>query len=345
MTYLLECTHLSKSYNGVPVLRQVNLAARAGQLMALLGPSGCGKTTTLRLIAGFEWPDSGTISIKGRVVASETVRVPAEERRVGMVFQEYALFPHLDVAGNIAFGLRGAEKQQRVADMLALVGLQDFAKRMPHELSGGQQQRIALARALAPQPDVLLLDEPFSNLDTALRAQVRSEVRAILKQSGITAIFVTHDQEEALSLADVVAVMMDGHIAQVAEPQQLYHQPASREVAAFVGEANFLPGEARGNTVSTILGELMLAKPAQGRVEVLIRPEALRLDTNRVGGGVKPSPTARILWREFYGHDQRIGLTLADGTTVVARADSALIFAEGDAVHVSVTAPVRAFPR
>lgn len=336
----LEITSLSKSYNQTPVLQHVSLSVKAGQIVALLGPSGCGKTTTLRLIAGFEWPDAGTIAIKGRVVASETVRVPAEDRRVGMVFQEYALFPHLSVNDNIAFGLKGSsrEKQARAAEMLALVGLSDLGGRMPYELSGGQQQRIALARALAPQPDILLLDEPFSNLDAALRGQVRAEVRAILKRAGITCIFVTHDQEEALSLADEVAVMLAGRVAQVASPQRVYRHPATPQVATFVGEANFLPGEANGERVECALGHLRLDEPARGSVSVMLRPEWLRLD------GDESNPAAVIEWREFYGHDQRIGLRLADGTALVARADSADEHNPGDTVRVSVRSVVRAFP-
>ncbi|MBZ0281397.1 MAG: ABC transporter ATP-binding protein [Anaerolineae bacterium] len=335
----LEIAHLSKTYQGTSVLRDVSLSVRAGQIVALLGPSGCGKTTTLRLIAGFEWPDSGTIVINGREVASESVRVPAEDRRVGMVFQEYALFPHLSAADNITFGLKGSsrEKQTRAAEMLALVALPDVADRMPYNLSGGQQQRIALARALAPQPDILLLDEPFSNLDAALRGQVRTEVRSILKQAGITCVFVTHDQEEALSLADEVAVMMNGRVAQIATPQQLYHYPASQEVAAFVGEANFLPGEAHGETVECVLGRLPLDKPAYGAVTVLIRPEWLRLSHG--------DSQAVITWREFYGHDQRIGIRLADGTTLVVRSDASDDYAVGESVGVHVPVTVRSFPR
>lgn len=340
MPYALECLSLTKSFNGTPVVRHVTLVVRVGQLLALLGPSGGGKTTTLRLIAGFEWPDSGTIKINGRVVASDTVRVPPEERRVGMVFQEYALFPHLDVAGNIAFGLRAAsgEKNRRVNEMLALVGLESFARRMPYELSGGQQQRVALARALAPQPDILLLDEPFSNLDTALRSQVRAEVRAILKTAGITCVFVTHDQEEALSLADEVAVMLDGQVAQVAEPQQLYRHPASRAVAAFIGESNFLPGQADGDHALCTLGRLPLEKNARGAVDLLIRPESLRL------GEAEGYTRGEILWREFYGHDQRIGVQLADGTQLVARAESEQSFRPGQVVGVRVQGSVIAFP-
>jgi iron(III) transport system ATP-binding protein len=330
----LDITHLSKSYAGTPVLREVNLTVRAGQIMALLGPSGCGKTTTLRLIAGFEWPDRGSITINGRLVASPDARIPAEQRRVGMVFQEYALFPHLTAADNVAFGLKGS-KPARVAEMLALVGLPDIGARMPFELSGGQQQRIALARALAPQPDILLLDEPFSNLDAALRGQVRAEVRAILKHSGITCVFVTHDQEEALSLADEVAVMLDGRVAQTDTPQALYRRPATREVAAFVGEANFLPGEADGDFVECSLGHLPLDEPARGAVTVLLRPEWLRLGAE--------GTQAVVTWREFYGHDQRIGVRLADGTTLVARSDAGGDCTPGEMVGVRVEGVVRAF--
>lgn len=341
MTYTLECHNLSKAYGRQQVLNNVSLSARSGQIVALLGPSGGGKTTTLRLIAGFDWPDNGRIIINGRVVASENVRIPPEDRRIGMVFQEYALFPHLDVAGNIGFGLNGTRQQQRerIAEMLALVGLVDYAQRMPYELSGGQQQRIALARALAPAPDIVLLDEPFSNLDTALRAGVRAEVRSILKQSVTTCIFVTHDQEEALSLADEVAVMLDGSVAQMADPQILYRFPASREVAAFVGETNFLPGEAAGDSVTCALGRLPLAQAAYGAVEVLLRPEALLLRPEA------DTPGGEITWREFYGHDQRLGVRLDDGTTLIARADSEQVLNPGLRVGVVVANPVQVFPR
>jgi iron(III) transport system ATP-binding protein len=318
------------------VLRGVSLTARAGTITALLGPSGCGKTTTLRLIAGFEFPDSGRISINGRVVADDKTRIPAEDRRVGMVFQEYALFPHLSVGDNIAFGLKGSarEKQARVDELLNVVGLADLGGRMPHALSGGQQQRVALARALAPQPEILLLDEPFSNLDAALRSQVRTDVRSILKAAGITCVFVTHDQHEALSLADEVAVMFDGRIAQIAAPHVLYHQPVDRNVAAFVGESNFLPGLAEGSYVTCPLGRLPLVEAQQGRVFVLIRPEAILL-------GERGS-NAQVIWREFYGHDQRVGLRLDDGKRIVARVSADAIYEVGQIVGVSVKAPVRA---
>jgi iron(III) transport system ATP-binding protein len=340
MPYPLECRDLTKSYDGARVLNGVSLHVHSGQIMALLGPSGCGKTTTLRLIAGFEFPDSGKIVINGRTVASESAQIPAEDRRVGMVFQEYALFPHLKVSDNVAFGLRGSsrEKTARAAEMLAFVGLSDAAERMPHDLSGGQQQRVALARALAPQPDILLLDEPFSNLDAALRAQVRAEVRAILNAAQITCVFVTHDQHEALSLADEVAVMMDGRIVQSAAPQTLYRAPVNRQVAAFVGESNFIPGHGDGEVVICALGQLALANSVRGHVDVLIRPESMRLS---------PDGTlhARVVWREFYGHDQRVGLELDDGTHLVARLNAEVVTQPGETVWFDVTPPVRAFAR
>ncbi|MDX2137036.1 MAG: ABC transporter ATP-binding protein [Chloroflexota bacterium] len=333
--FAVECIDLTKTYDRQPVLRGVSLRVKAGQIVALLGPSGCGKTTTLRMIAGFETPDGGSVLIDGRVVADARSSQPAEVRRVGMVFQEYALFPHLNVYENVAFGLRGNQKAARVAEMLTLVGLGGLDKRMPHELSGGQQQRVALARALAPAPRVLLLDEPFSNLDTALRAQVRTEISAILRQAGITAILVTHDQEEALSLADEVAVMFEGQVAQVAEPQTLYRQPTSRAVAAFVGEANFLPAKAHGMTARCALGDLTLDEHASGAVDVLLRPEQLQLVTSNDGAG-------RVLWREFYGHTQRIGVSYGD-LALVARADAIERYTPGQTVNVVVRGRARAF--
>ena len=340
MTEALICTHLRKTFGEVVALDDVSLTVEAGQLVALLGPSGCGKTTTLRLIAGFETPDRGQIAINGQTVADDALFVEPEARRIGMVFQDYALFPHLTIADNIAFGLRGDQKQkaQRVEEMLALVGLSGYGRRMPYALSGGQQQRVALARALAPDPAMILLDEPFSNLDTALRTQVRADVRAILRTAGTTSVFVTHDQEEALGLADTVAIMLDGRVAQIAPPQQLYRQPASKAVAAFVGESNFLPGEASGTYVDCVLGQLPLRQAAHGPVNVLIRPEALRLTE-------LPDGSAQILWREFYGHDQRIGVQLADGTMLVARTDSEQVFRPGQLVMIDVGGPVQVFTR
>ncbi len=341
MPITVECLHLTKRFGPTLALDDASLAVEQGRLTALLGPSGCGKTTLLRLIAGFDQPDDGQILLNGRPVAGTGVAVPPEQRRVGMVFQEYALFQHLNVADNIAFGLQANRRQKhtRVQEMLDLVGLSGYAARMPHELSGGQQQRVALARALAPQPDVLLLDEPFSNLDTALRAQVRSEVRAILRRMGTTCLFVTHDQEEALSLADEVAVMLEGRILQVAPPQTLYHSPVNRAVAAFVGESNFLSGQAQGDVVDSVLGTLPLQNRLTGPADILIRPEALQLSPASNGG-----IHARVTWREFYGHDQRLGIELDNGLFLTARLGPGETFDVGQYVAVSVARPVIAYP-
>ena len=337
MTFALTCRELNKRYEDIQAVAGLGLTLEAGQLLALLGPSGCGKTTTLRLIAGFERPDQGEIHIDGRAVAGPQGFVPPERRRVGMVFQDYALFPHLDVAGNIAFGLQGSrvQRRRRTHEMLALVGLEGFGARSLQGLSGGQQQRVALARALAPAPALVLLDEPFSNLDTHLRARLRAEVRAILRAAGTSAVFVTHDQEEALSLADVVAVMSAGRILQLAEPWQLYREPVSRDVAELVGESNFLPGQASGYSATCALGAVRLIRPADGPVSLLLRPETLGLTTD---GPV------RVEEAEFYGHHQRLRLRLLDDTLVIARADNSQRFQVGQQVRIAVNDAVLAFP-
>ncbi len=339
MSNRLEVHGISRTFGEVCVVENVTLDVKAGQFVTLLGPSGCGKTTTLRMIAGFEQPDSGTITINGRRVFDQSVFVPAEDRRVGMVFQEYALFPHLSVADNIGFGLKGSrsDKQTRVKTMLSLVDLAHLADRMPHTLSGGQQQRVALARALAPQPDVVLLDEPFSNLDTALRAQVRAEVRSILRETGTTAIFVTHDQEEALSLSDQIAVMFDGRVAQFNTPHQAYMRPVNKTVAQFLGEANFLPAQAQGSKAICALGEVTLLTPMQGSVELLVRPEMVHLEP--IQGGVP----AQILWSEYYGHYQRIGTRLSDGSTLVIHSDAQIVYTANQQVFIRVYVPLVAY--
>ncbi len=336
---IIELKGVSKHFGDHDALIDVSFAVPEGALLTLLGPSGCGKTTCLRLIAGITAPDEGEIWLNGQLVASPAGSLPPEQRRVGMVFQDYALFPHLNVADNVAFGLRSsrAEKRARVAELLALVGLQGLEDKMPYLLSGGQQQRVALARALAPEPDILLLDEPFSNLDTALRAQVRGEVRDILRRTGKTAVFVTHDQEEALSLSDRVAVLFEGRLHQVGTPEQIYNQPVSAQVAAFVGEANLLPAEASGSRAASALGELTLIKPARGKVHVLIRPERVHLDTS--GEGV----LGEVLWREYYGSRQRIAVRLPDASTVIASTDTQINVERGDRVKVSVFGPLLAF--
>ena len=336
---MVRLSGVSRSYGPVRAVKGLDLEVRRGGILALLGPSGCGKTTTLRLIAGFETPDSGTVEVGGRTVAGPQANVPPEKRRVGMVFQDYALFPHLSVEQNVAYGLPSGKKRKgRVEEVLALTHLEGLGDRMPHELSGGQQQRVALARALAPEPAVVLLDEPFSNLDASLRVRVRSEMREILRDAGATAVFVTHDQEEALSLADEVAVIMRGTVVQSAPPETLYHRPATREVASFVGEANFLPGTAQNDQVSCALGDIPIVGSGEGEVDVMLRPEALVLR------GL-PNGQATVEDREFYGHDQLLKLRLDSGRTLRARLVGGPGFGLGERVAIGVWGSAVVFRR
>ena len=338
------CLHgVTKHFGAVTAADEVSLTVHHGELLALLGPSGCGKTTTLRLIAGFERVDAGAIEIDGTVVASASVHVPTEKRRVGMVFQEYALFPHVNVLANIQFGLRKLppdKRAERTSEVLELAGLTGLQDRMPHELSGGQQQRVALARALAPHPALILLDEPFSNLDASLRARVRAEVRSILRAANTTAIFVTHDQEEALSLVDRVAVMLDGSVKQVAAPHELYTNPATRAVAEFIGDANFLPGVGHGATIECELGTLGAHRAVHGPVDILLRPENIELQVAQPG-----LPASRVRHRLFFGHDQLITVQLPTGTHLTARLGPLDGFLPDQPLQVTVRAPVVAYPR
>jgi iron(III) transport system ATP-binding protein len=326
----VSLTHVSKSFGPTRAVEDVSLELRPGELVGVLGPSGCGKTTLLRLIAGFERPDAGEVVVGGRPVAAGRTFVAPEKRRIGMVFQDYALFPHLTVERNVAFGLRrrGDERAQRT---LELVGLQHKAGRYPHELSGGERQRVALARALAPEPDVVLLDEPFSSLDATLRGDLRREVELILREAGATTLLVTHDQEEALSLVDRLAVMRDGRIVQVGAPQEVYAQPASRWAAQFVGEVNVLSGRARGDAVETELGRFDVPGgdgAASGSVHVAVRPEQLELRRDAHGN-------AEVVAREFRGHDVLYRLRHEAGRTVLVQLPSVELFDVGDRVFVA----------
>jgi len=300
---------LRKAFGRVVAVDGVDLELRAGETLALLGPSGCGKTTLLRMIAGLERPDGGSVEIAGRVVEAPGVSVPPERRRVGMVFQDVALFPHLSVAENVAFGIdRQAprERENRVAELLELVGLADAARLRPHELSGGMQQRVALARALAPRPDVVLLDEPFANLDLALRTQLRGEIRRALDVTGTTALFVTHDQADALTLADRVAVMRRGLIDQVATPEEVYAAPATPFVATFVGVANLVPGEIASGFARTLLGRVGVGGSiGDGHALVLVRPEHCDLAPDDAAAGTAAPGTIRgtIIARRFAGSE------------------------------------------
>jgi len=287
-TDALSLEHVSHAYGAVRAVRDVSLALAPGELMCLLGPSGCGKTTVLRVTAGLETLQEGRVLIDGRVIAAGRRQAPPEDRNVGLMFQDYALFPHLSAMQNVEFGLRrlpGAERRARAAAALRQVGMDEQAEAFPHTLSGGQQQRVALARALAPQPRIMLLDEPFSGLDVRLRNQVRDDALHVLKSSGAATLMVTHDPEEAMFMADRIAVMHDGRILQAGPPADLYYAPADAFVAGFFGDINRLHARVRRGRVATVLGEIDASGLAEGSaVEVLIRPEALKLQPTPAGG-------------------------------------------------------------
>lgn len=310
---LLCLDHVTKYYpsQALPAVHELSLELAKGEILALLGPSGCGKTTTLRLIAGFEAPDAGSVEIGGKTVANDGIFVPPEQRGVGVVFQEYTLFPHLTVEDNVRFGLHrlgAGDRTQRLREMLEAVGLSSFARRYPHELSGGQQQRVALARALAPRPAVVLLDEPFSHLDADLRRQMSHEVYTILRELGTTAVFVTHDHEEAFMVADRVGVLNGGRLEQLSRPEDIYHQPTSPFVARFVGHANFLPGRVLGTGIDTDIGSFANTAqfPQDAAVEVMIRPYEIELQPDPAGNGLVTSC-------RFRGADTRVVVRLTSG--------------------------------
>jgi iron(III) transport system ATP-binding protein len=345
MTPLLSVHCLSKTFHDgtLPVVNGLSFEVEEGELFALLGPSGCGKTTALRLVAGFMRPDHGTITLAGHVLAGEGAWVPPERRGVGFVFQDYALFPHLTVAENVAFGLqkwKKAARAARVREVLHLVGLDGLEGRPPHALSGGQQQRVALARALAPRPRLVLLDEPFSNLDALFRQEMRDRVRDVLKSEGTTAVLVTHDQEEALLFADRVAVMHTGRIEQVGTPEQLYLTPRTLFVAQFLGQTNLVLTEAHGDAAETVLGRLRLHRPAEGHVLVAIRPEHFAVTA------APDHPDCRaavVLHRAFRGHDvtYRVQVEASNGGAVdcLVHTHNREPFAVGDTVYVRAVEP------
>lgn len=323
-----------KAFGRHAVLRGIDLVVPAGSFTAILGPSGSGKTTLLRIVAGFERTDDGEVRLAGKVVEGASTHVPPEDRRIGYVPQEGALFPHLRVGANIAFGLRSRKvKKQRVAELLDLIGMPDLAGRYPHELSGGQQQRVALARALATRPALVLLDEPFSSLDAALRSSMRLEVQRLLRETGTTTILVTHDQDEALSTADLVAVIEDGRIVQHGSPFEVYTHPVTAGVAAFVGQANVLPGVVRGGLVETALGRHAVPPGRElgdgSVVSVMLRPEQLELTD--AGGGASGHVTAV----DFHGHDTLLGVELDGGPVLRVRLPGPNHLVGGSPVGVS----------
>ena len=335
---ILEVERLTKRFAHTqrPAVDGVSFALQHGEILALVGPSGCGKTTTLRLIAGLERPDGGTICLNGRVVASPKRMVPPEQRQVGMVFQDHALFPHLTVEQNVAFGLAGRPIDQiraMTAEMLQLVGLAHLGRRYPHALSGGERQRVALARALAPCPLVLLMDEPFSSLDTDLREEMREQVRTILKARQVTAIFVTHDQAEALYMGDRLAVFRNGRIEQVGSPEQIFHAPATRFVAEFMGDSDFLAGRATERGIETALGLLpqRLALSTGAAVEITLRADDVGFDIDPHGNGV-------IVERFFRGAFNLYRLRLDDGQILHAYKPHTVLHPLGTRARVYISA-------
>ncbi len=336
---IIELDQVTMTYPGgkMPAVYDISFKVNKGEVLALLGPSGSGKTTVLRLIAGFEVPDHGKISLGGQEVSRPNHCLPPEKRGVGMVFQDYALFPHLTVAKNVAFGLRrigAADRKQRVMEILTLVGLTGFEQCYPHELSGGQQQRVALARAIAPNPIVVLLDEPFSNLDPDMRSRMRYEVQQILKRVGTTAILVTHDHEEAFAMADHIAVLNAGRLEQLDTPEVIYHTPSTPFVADFVGHADFLPGSVEGDGfIHTEIGQFPneMGYPEGASLVVMIRPDDIHLVPDPKGIG-------RVVSRQFRGSENLYQISLTSGQTLHSSEHSVAVYSPGTRVDIRLTA-------
>ncbi len=338
-TLAVEVRGLRRQFGSVVAVDGVDLDVRPGEMLTVLGPSGCGKTTVLRLIAGLDMPDAGTIDIGGRRVSGAGASVPPERRRVGMVFQDVALFPHLSVRDNIGYGLRrDPDREVRVRELLELIDLPDAGDRMPYQLSGGMQQRVAVARALAPRPDVVLLDEPFSSLDAALRTQLRGDVREILRAAGAAAVFVTHDQDEALTLGDRMAVMVRGRVEQLAPPEVVYGEPATPFVATFVGTANLVHGEYAGGVAVTRFGPVRLVgrgsgAASSGRGLVVVRPE--HMDVVEAPDGPADGGLWRVLRRRFTGTEILYEVAAQDGERLWVEAGHAVRrLRVGDAVSL-----------
>ena len=334
---VLELRHVSCSYEtGRPAVQEISFAAREGEILCLLGPSGCGKTTILRAIAGFEPVRSGQIFLSGQLMSSPDVMTPTENRRVGMVFQEYALFPHLRVQDNIAFGLQQLTRSiraARVQEMLRLTGLEGFEQRYPHELSGGQQQRVALARALVQHPVVLLLDEPFSNLDPDMAGRMRQELHELLRRTKTTTVLVTHDHDEAFTMADRIAVLNQGRLEQFDTPEMIYHMPATPFVADFVGQADFIPGTVSHGMVQTELGEFpdTIGCKDDTAVVVMIRPDDIHLVPTE-------GARSRVLSRQFRGSENLYTVSLPSGQIVHSSQSSTSVYQADTTVELRVLA-------
>ena len=335
MKDLLTVKNLTKAFDeSGPVVDHLDFTVREHEIFALLGPSGCGKTTCLRLIAGFEHADEGEVRIENEILASEYKHTAPQDRGIGFVFQDYALFPHLTALENVAFGLTDIPKYKRkvfAEEVLCRTGMGDYKDRNPSELSGGQQQRVALARAIAPKPKLVLLDEPFSNLDAILRESTRKEVRSILKKAGMSALLVTHDQEEALSFADRIAVMNDGKIEQIGTPEEVYYKPKTKFVAQFLGRTNLFHANATGSSeITTKLGPMRINTDADGRILCSIRPEHLTL---KKPGSEQAEEIGTIIGREFKGHDITYHVLL-NGEKYLVHTDNRVLFEQEDPVVI-----------
>ncbi len=327
--FAVECTHLTKSYDPLaPAILDLSLQVKKGEILALLGPSGCGKTTTLRLIAGFLRPDAGLIHLNGELVSGDGKFTPPEKRGVSMVFQEHALFPHLNVLQNVAFGLK-KEAHEQAHFYLRLLGLSKLANRFPHEISGGERQRVAVARAVAPKPVLVLLDEPFSNLDADRRSQLREEVRAILKSTGSSALFVTHDQEEAMFIGDRIAILSQGRLEQIGTPDAIFHQPETRFTAEFMGNTDFLPGTVTPKGIETEIGllEQTVPYPNGTQVEVAFRFDDVSFETD-------PAGKSMVLARHFKGAYNIYRLRLPSGRLLHAMQPHTKLIRPGTPVRV-----------
>lgn len=329
----LKLSNVGKAFAGRSVVDDISLSVEAGQVTCLLGPSGCGKSTTLRLIAGVEKPDSGAISVDGVTICDATKSLPPEDRSIGLMFQDFALFPHLTVAKNVAYGIKRAEAKTRVPDLLRRVGMEGFADRYPQELSGGEQQRVALARAIAPRPRVMLMDEPFSGLDNRLRDTIRDETLDVLADEGTAVLLVTHEPAEAMRMADSIALMRDGKIVQQGAPYNIYNTPKDLKAARFFSDINVIPGVVKGALTETPFGQFLTPGHADGtKVNICIRPQHLKIDFDRAGRGPNPTPqdgtAARGVVRRarFMGSESLVEFVLDhDGSTLIAQVPSVFL--------------------
>ena len=342
----LRVEGLTRRFGGRDVVCDVSLGVRPGQVTCLLGPSGCGKSTTLRMIAGVDTPDAGRVYVDGEMLSGEGVNTPPEKRRIGLIFQDFALFPHLTVAQNVAFGLTGskAEKLSRAKDMLDRVHLAGFLDAYPHELSGGEQQRVALARAIAPKPRVMLMDEPFSGLDNRLRDGIRDETLDILKEENTAVVLVTHEPEEAMRMADEIALMRNGRVVQQGAPYNVYNTPVDRLAAAFFSDINVIRGKVEGALTDTPFGAFLAPGVPDGtEVEIVIRPQHLRIDFDRQGRGPNPTPEdgtparGTVMRSRYMGHESLVEFKMDhDGSTLKATVPSVFLPKPGTALWLMI---------